>query len=425
MTYNIGAIIYGCMTGLILCAVTDPRWKSWITVIGMTLAFLFIEYSGISQNMICKAGLQIVIILGVGLVFQCGDLSERSIGAGIATFASFSARYAIQYLVAMVDNKAWLRFYHFVFLDLSPEAYLIYLAIFAIVEIGIYFVLRIIKDEVRNLEKNHRYLLAGTLVLSCLVMALLMQGINHNYSTTITQSSISTALGFIILSVVLFSVMIYRGSTLRSERKEYQMLVSMNHAAREGYQTIIKRNTELRGQVHDFKNHLRVIQKMTSEEADEYIQELLDKEYAGRKVNTTGDSYIDAVIEVKLPVIREKKIRFDQNIRYPGSINISPSDLCAIISNQLDNAIEACIKIEDPEKRWIRLTLDKKGDMVGIICENSIVPGSLTQESLRKTSKRTDKHLHGFGIRNIRLCAEKNGENFLTRSMKITLFRKL
>ncbi|MBQ7582844.1 MAG: sensor histidine kinase [Lachnospiraceae bacterium] len=212
---------------------------------------------------------------------------------------------------------------------------------------------------------------------------------------------------FILLigMIIVIVVFLYR-TKVEMERHDMEMIKAMNHSISEGYALLADKNDELREQAHNFRNHLLTLREMDKQEADAYIDDLLDRQISFSYCHS-GNRYLDAVLNSRIPVIKENGIAFYHNIRMPEIAGISPTDLCTIACNQLDNAIEACLKISRPEDRWIRFSVDQGGDMLSIVCENSIVPGSVTQDSLKTSSKKEDQHLHGFGIRSIETCAER------------------
>ncbi len=87
-------------------------------------------------------------------------------------------------------------------------------------------------------------------------------------------------------------------------------------------------------------------------------------------------------------------------------------DLCAVFGNALDNAIESCKKMKDPEKRIIRAAVYAQNQFVIIRFENYFEGSLKTEEQdgirLPLTTKR-EKEYHGFEIRSIRAAAEKYG----------------
>lgn len=166
---------------------------------------------------------------------------------------------------------------------------------------------------------------------------------------------------------------------------------------------------------HEMKNHMTNIKGLAAkeqyEEIDRYIEKLdatieeLDYRY------TTGNAVTDVIINDKYKKAVKEKITFDVKFDYRNSDIVSVFDMGMILNNLLDNAIEACQKIER-EKRYIRLSLKRKDHFLLITVENSF-DGILQQaeDGLPQTAKDTELPEilmeHGVGLRNVKEIAER------------------
>ena len=83
-------------------------------------------------------------------------------------------------------------------------------------------------------------------------------------------------------------------------------------------------------------------------------------------------------------------------------------DVCSIFGNTLDNAIESVEKLEDIQKRLIRLAVYTQNDFLMIRVENYYENDLQIENGTYKTTKQ-DKEFHGYGIKSIRYTAEKYG----------------
>ena len=87
---------------------------------------------------------------------------------------------------------------------------------------------------------------------------------------------------------------------------------------------------------------------------------------------------------------------------------ISPTDVYALFGNALDNAIEAVIQLPDPERRNVSLNVHTQGRLLSIHVENYF-DGVLTFEDDMPQTSKQDKANHGFGMKSMRLIAERYG----------------
>lgn len=162
-------------------------------------------------------------------------------------------------------------------------------------------------------------------------------------------------------------------------------------------------------QVHDFKNHLRILNGLIErdEKAKEYIDELVGEIYNNSNRCNCGNDTIDSIINCKMNEAEINKISFSYSIDINTAINISSVDLCAILANQLDNALEACLKIYDENKRFIKLKISQKESILLFKVTNSVNSDPFENNALLESTKSNSNQAHGYGIKNIKATAEK------------------
>lgn len=101
----------------------------------------------------------------------------------------------------------------------------------------------------------------------------------------------------------------------------------------------------MRGWRHDYHNHIQTLLALSGNEAKtrEYLLKLNDDLTQVDTVLKTGNVMVDAILNSKLSLIRSKEIRVNAKAVVPTELNVSEIDLCVIIGNLLDNAMEACL----------------------------------------------------------------------------------
>ncbi len=182
----------------------------------------------------------------------------------------------------------------------------------------------------------------------------------------------------------------YQDKVLKTQRDEVQSI----------YRT-------MRGWRHDYHNHMQTIKAYLSmnqvEETLTYLDHLEGDLDAIDIAIRTGNISVDAIVSSKLSVAAKKNVAVDCTAKMPEQVQATDVDLCTILGNLLDNAIESCEKVPE-EKRFIRLYIGVFKKQLYISVTNA------TAESRRK--KLTElvsekKGSHGFGLRRIDLVAEK------------------
>lgn len=178
------------------------------------------------------------------------------------------------------------------------------------------------------------------------------------------------------------------------------------------YQKLEKVTRETRAIKHDMKNHLIVMKGMTEKKDLDGISKYLDNIQSTMDnvsvVIHTGNSIVDSIVNEKNEIAVSKGIDMKVNVSLPEEINVIPMDLCVMVANSLDNAIEACEKIETGNKREISLYGRCERGYLSFIISNSVKKGVRIIQNAIITDKE-DKLNHGYGLRNIKSSVKRNG----------------
>lgn len=126
----------------------------------------------------------------------------------------------------------------------------------------------------------------------------------------------------------------------------------------------------------------------------------------------TGNVFADVVISAKTAVCRRKNIRFDVKSVPLSEYNIDAADMSSLLSNLLDNAIEAAEKADEP---YITMNIFEHNAYVVFRVENSVFE-DINYDSTRLKSTKKDGTLHGCGTEIIREIAEKYNGSFVWKS---------
>lgn len=210
--------------------------------------------------------------------------------------------------------------------------------------------------------------------------------------------------------VVAAAVTIYLRHYLRAltDRKiaEYQHDLITKHC--EEVQNIYK---TMRGWRHDYRNHIATMQISLKQgnlaELENYLG-ILDVDL--NTVDTvvkTGNVMADAILNSKLSLCKAKNIPTEVTAAIPKNCRVNDVDLCVIIGNLLDNAMEACLKIEKAEDRFIRVYIGIFKEQLYLNVTNSMI-GTPTRKGKSFTSSKGENH--GFGLMRVdRVAAKYSG----------------
>ena len=166
---------------------------------------------------------------------------------------------------------------------------------------------------------------------------------------------------------------------------------------------------------HEMKNHMANIKGLAGAgeygEIEDYIRRMDETMQELEYKYVTGNAVTDVIINDKCRRAEKAGIRFDADFRYGGEIPVF--DLGIILNNLLDNAIEACEKLESG-KGFIRLMLKRKKQFLLLEVENSFdgtVPvqtdGGLALPTTKQSTLPGIITEHGIGLENVRDVAER------------------
>lgn len=178
---------------------------------------------------------------------------------------------------------------------------------------------------------------------------------------------------------------------------------------------------QMRGWRHDYHNHIQAMLALTDnpEQLRRYLWTLNDDLTTVDTVLKTGNVMVDAILNSKLSLIKSKQIGVNAKAAVPKELKISEVDLCVIIGNLLDNAMEACLRQAEGENRFIRVYIGVLKQQLYISVTNST--GGDTRKSGRSYLSAKGSDGHGFGLQRIDRIAEKyNG--FVNRQNEPEVF---
>lgn len=179
------------------------------------------------------------------------------------------------------------------------------------------------------------------------------------------------------------------------------------------YKKIDKIDKDLRDFRHDYKNHMICVQSLI--EAKEYAEatEYLEGITLHKTILSRGFSSGNSIADVLLSDKSEWAEKVGAEIQFEGVIyeNIPPADLCTILSNAIDNAIEACEKIQSNEQKIISVKCSYIKRIQFIDITNPVSEDVKITNNVVETSK-SDKNIHGIGLYNIRCTVMKYDGEF-------------
>lgn len=206
----------------------------------------------------------------------------------------------------------------------------------------------------------------------------------------------------------LFLVVIYLIASQNNEKLKNELLKIQIESEKKNTQQSVIWNKKIETIQHDIKNHLYcisdLIENNENERAVSYIEKIIEKSAKSipNQISTNHPAF-NAIINLKKNQCDEKQIDFKCFV--PETLpDFDDIDLCIVISNLLDNAIEAEVKEEYPV---IDFSMAIVGNYLSIRMKNRISKSVLQNNKKLKTTKK-DKEHHGLGILSIIEVVQQN-----------------
>ena len=215
---------------------------------------------------------------------------------------------------------------------------------------------------------------------------------------------IGAAILFIAVCVTVFFLLrrtLYNMIDRRIERFQSELIEKQVREIQNMYR-------QVRGWRHDYRNHINNMKIQLSEgnydKLSDYLNELADDLDTVDSVIKTGNVMADAILNSKLNVAEKMNIKLNVKANVPDKLPMSDVELCSMLGNILDNAVEACGTLPE-EERFMRVYIGKLKGQLYLSVQNSA--GKVRKS--KNTYLSTKEGEHGYGLFRIDRVAKKYG----------------
>lgn len=261
------------------------------------------------------------------------------------------------------------------------------------------------KEKIRAykhyVEEYKKILFVMSLVFFLIILRYLgVMQVMANGGKEKTPEGVSMSLLLLMAIMVLAVVLVFK---YRDIEKRNEMLNLHEKLAEEHYLNIMGMVDKNRQLIHDMKNHLAVIREYAEEGNSEGIKKYLD---GMTPIFTSADMRVwtrhrilDLILSQKKQRAEMQGIRFEVQAEAIQELVLQDSEICSVFGNLLDNALEACEKIEDGS-RWIWVRIRSQRQMLFIAIANSIseIPH---KKKGRFVSTKGNASEHGYGLKSV------------------------
>lgn len=380
-----------------------PKYIIYTVLIGSSIIIFALK--GIDRLFLVKTLTGYAFVISIALLFYKGRLMEKLFWATVyyvsLALIEIILIYATSYITQIDVNTVALanNWYRIVFCVFSKLMSFIFIKL-----IG-----QTTRKTFNDVPTRFLQVMVGVFIVSIISIVSIMKiGIllQGNELAGLLLVIIST--GILILTIAIYQVFQYICDYFEKE-KQFEIIEYQNEMMIQATLERDESHKEIRKIGHDFNNHISCIDMLLQmdnvKRARQYIK---DMKINSQEVNfeiKTGNEIADAVINQKYMKAKKHGIEFNVTGFLGEKVGINAIDLCALMSNALDNAIEANLKIEEESERKIKMHIEPYEDYLHIEINNTVKEEVKNINYLETT--KPDKSKHGFGVLNMKKIAEK------------------
>jgi len=234
-----------------------------------------------------------------------------------------------------------------------------------------------------------------------LLLAVIYMFSNHKSILFRIDQVISFVFAMVLIITVYTVLLIFRVGKKSKEELETQLKLQQIELELKLNDDMILVTDKLRKLRHDMNNHIGLIKALVTtqkyDELEEYINQIYEDVEIANDLVITGNKTLSVLLNSKKCLAKSKNIDFTSMI-VAQDINMQNKDICILLGNILDNAIEAAEKSGD--NKYVQLMIQKTEEGCIIKCENSFGIRPVMKKGKFITIK-DNTLIHGIGTENI------------------------
>lgn len=407
----LASFIEGVLTLSAVITASGPKYnkrRTWFFTLvcaAFSTVYLVMMNAWSAFSFITPIGGMAFSILVAGKWLSNGKFALRAASCILAFFVIQSVDYIVYIGMAILQGSPRELFYKFMF----PGALRVYyLSVDKGLDLILYAFLRKKLLKLSMLRNKVMTLLFVSTAVSYGAMQYLFSMVLHG---NFIQLQGAALVSFFILMSFLF-ILVFSMITLTAAEKEKVtnlMLGKLNQMMEENYYMLNQTILDHAKAIHDFHHHLSAISTLSQtgecRQVPEYIRSILSTSFIPAKLCRSGSGIVDAVINSKLSEAGQKDIQTEYEIHINDFSSFEPADICAILSNQIENAFEACEKLERGRK--VQIDIRQQANFVLFRVANPVVQDPFIANKDLASTKSDTSRMHGIGLKNLQDIAGK------------------
>ena len=398
----IAELVMGIYIPVRLIGEEERKWYGWrripfAVVCILNIVFYILGRSDLYFNWKVWLFVDAAFVLLFGL-----SAGKHSYMMGTISILQTHILVAIDYAVcfALMSNKPNIYTVEKVLYDTPMEIIWIGLVLRAV--FTLFFSKIEMERKVADVQRN-RLALAGLDIISFLFCLFLgwqfvmeQTGLEINY------------LYIVLLMLCIFGFAFVLYDFIANNQKRQEFMQYRNRSLEQNYQYLYEEQRHLSHVSHDFKNHvnllIRYLEEGRYEDALQYSQKLREPIQNLQHNSWSGHKMLDMILNMKAAEAKKNHIEIRMEIQNIRNVPMLDYDLCVIVSNLVDNAVEAVVHMEGD--KTIRITVGEQHQMFLFKIVNPIDKEPKKRGEKYQTTKK-QHGLHGLGLESVQASVDK------------------
>ncbi len=262
------------------------------------------------------------------------------------------------------------------------------------------FTHRFVKKRIRDLPVRYWILIIVIPIFSIFILQFIIDSITLN-----AEHTNYVALGFTISGIAYINITMFHFFESYENNIKLKYLERLQQQEQENYSMLALTHKQMREFKHDIENQFSVLHDLMesgkTEKALEYLDTLGGFVRRSNCLCHTGNNAVDSIVNTKGSLAQTYGIEFICRVNIVSEIKADEMELCRILGNGLDNAIEACERLENAKKHILFSISEDKDNLYISIFNTS---DRVNTENL-STKKKTG--MHGIGVNSIKSSVER------------------
>ncbi len=263
------------------------------------------------------------------------------------------------------------------------------------------FTHRLIKKRIRDLPVVYWILIMVIPIFSIFILQFMIDSITLN-----AEHTNYVTLGLAIIGISYINITMFHFFESYENKIKLQYLERLRQQEQENYSLLALTHKQMREFKHDIQNQFSVLHDLMksgkTEKALKYLDTLDTYVRYSNSLCHTGNNAIDSIVNTKGALAQTYGIEFICRVNIVSEIKADEMELCRILGNGLDNAIEGCERLRNsPKHILLSISEDKENLLISISNTSDVVD----TENLSSTKKKTG--MHGIGVNSIKSSVER------------------